>query len=66
MDKISLSAKMIDQNFIIHVLNNLPVEYDVVLGGMESRLMLPDGDANKLTIEDVRAKLNNHFEHMDE
>ena len=66
MDKISLSAKMTDQDFMIHVLNNLPVEYDVVLDGMESRLMLPDGDANKLTIEDVRDKLNNRFERMDE
>ena len=66
MDKISLSARMTDQDFMIHVLNNLPVEYDVVLDGMESRLMLPDEDANKLTIEDIRAKLNNRFERMDE
>ena len=66
MDKISLSAKMTDQDFMIHVLNNLPVEYDVVLDGMESRLMLPDGDTNKLTIEDIRDKLNNRFERMDE
>jgi len=66
MDKISLSAKMTDQDFMIHVLNNLPVEYDVVLDGMESRLMLPDGDLNKLTIEDIRDKLNNRFERMDE
>ena len=28
--------------------------------------MLPDGDPNKLTIEDVRDKLNNRFERMDE
>ena len=57
---------MIDQDFMIHVLNNVPVEYDVVLDRMESHLMLPDGHANKLTIEDVRANLNNHFECMDE
>ena len=28
--------------------------------------MLPDGDPNKLTIEDIRDKLNNRFERMDE
>ena len=59
IDSISLSTKMTDQDFMIHVLNNLPEQYDVVLDGMESRLMLGDGDPNKLTIEDVRDKLNN-------
>ena len=66
MDKISLTENMTDQDFMIHVLNNLPVEYDVILDGMESRLMLPNGDSNKLTIEDIRSKLNHRFERMDE
>eukprot|EP01083_Nonionella_stella_P214315 772272_1 len=57
---------MSDMDFMIHVLNNLPELYDVVLDGMENRLMLADGDANKLTIEDVRDKLNNRFERIDE
>lgn len=36
MDSISLSSKMTDQDFMIHILNNLPEEYDVILDGMES------------------------------
>ena len=66
IDSISLSTKMTDQDFMIHVLNNLPEQYDVVLDGMESRLMLKDEDPNKLTIEDVRAKLNSRFDRIDE
>lgn len=66
MDSINISTKMSDMDFMIHVLNNLPELYDVVLDGMESRLMLADGDANKLTIEDVRDKLNNRYERIDE
>ena len=54
---------MSDMDFMIHVLSNLPEVYDVVLDGMESRLMLrlmlKDGDSQNLTIEDVRDKLNN-------
>ena len=40
IDKISVSTKMSDEDFMIHVLNNLTEDYDVVLDGMESRLML--------------------------
>lgn len=50
---------MSDMDFMIHVLSNLPEVYDVVLDGMEGRLMLKDGDSQNLTIEDVRDKLNN-------
>ena len=53
IDKNSISTKMSDEEFMIHVLNNLTEEYDVVLGGMESRLMLKENDPRKLTIEDV-------------
>ena len=66
IDKINLSTQMSDQDFMIHVLNNLPVEYDVVLDGMESRLLLANSDPKKLTIEDIRAKLNNQFDRIDE
>jgi hypothetical protein len=64
MDSISLSSKMNDQDFMIHILNNLPESYDVILDGMESRLMLPDSDPSKLTIENIRDKLNNRFERI--
>jgi hypothetical protein len=64
MDSISLSSKMNDQDFMIHILNNLPESYDVILDGMESRFMLPDSDPSKLTIENIRDKLNNRFERI--
>ena len=38
--------------------------YDVVLDGMESRLMLAINHENKLTIEEVCDKLNNRFERI--
>ena len=66
IDKISVSTKMSDEDFMIHVLNNLTEDYDVVLDGMESRLMLNENDPNKLTIEDVRDKLSGRFDRIRE
>lgn len=66
MESIHISTAMADIDFMIHILNNLPEEYDVVLDGMESRLMLDDSNPSKLTIEDIRDKLNNRFERIDE
>ena len=42
MDSIEISGKMSDLDFMIHILNNLAEVYDVVLDGMESRLMLAE------------------------
>ena len=64
IDKISISTKMSDEDFMIHVLNNLTEDYDVVLDGMESRLMLKENDPNKLTIEDVRDKLSGRYDRI--
>ena len=58
IEKISISTNMSDEDFMIHVLNNLTEEYGVVLDKMESRLMLKEDNPNKLTIEDVRDKLS--------
>ena len=35
---------MLDKDFMIHVLNNLTEDYNVVLDRMESRLVLKDND----------------------
>ena len=48
IDKICLSTRVTDQNFTIHIPNNFIEEYDVVLDGMNSRLMLGDSDLNEL------------------
>ena len=45
----------------IHILNNLPELYDVVLDGMENILMLKESDLNKQTQEQVLEKLNNRY-----
>ncbi len=65
IDNISLSAKMMDQDFVIHILNNLTEEYNVVLDGMESKLILAYADWNKLMVKYIQAKLNNQFERFD-
>jgi hypothetical protein len=49
---------------MIHILNNLPEAYDVILDEMESRLMFPDSDPNKLTIKNIPDKLNNRSERI--
>ena len=38
-----------DEDFMIHILNNLPEEYYVILDGLENRLTASGDDA--LTIE---------------
>ncbi len=53
MDNIHILAAMAEIDFMIHILNNLPEQYDVVLDGMESRLILDDLDQNKLTVEEI-------------
>ena len=48
-----------DQDFLLHILNNLPKEYDVVLDGLESRL---DETGDKaLTLEIVCEKLSQRY-----
>ena len=49
-----------DEDFMIHVLNNLPEEYDVILDGLENRLTATG--ENALTIDLIRKKLNQRYE----
>ena len=58
IDKISVSAKVSNEDYMIHALNNLTKENDVVLEGMESRLILKENSSNKLTIKDFRDTLS--------
>ncbi len=39
MDKIGPVGRMSDMEFMIHVLDNLPDEYDAVLDSLESHLV---------------------------
>ena len=60
MEEIGISGKLSDDNFMIHVLNNLPKKYDVVVDNLESKLC--DKGNSKLTIEQIREKLNGWYE----
>ena len=54
---------MSDKDFIIHVLKNLPEEYEVAVESLEEKMqdkMVP------LTIETVRTKINSRFEQINE
>ena len=45
-----------DKDFLIHILNNLPKEYNVVLNGLES--ILDETDDKALTLEMVHKKMS--------
>ncbi len=62
MTDIGLVGRMSDMEFMIHVLNNLPEEYVVVLDSLETRLVLTGED--KLTLESLREKLDSRFERI--
>ena len=64
IDKISVSTKMSDEDFMIHVLNNLTEEYNMALDRMESRLMLRENGLITLTIEDFQEKLSERFDEI--
>ena len=54
MNKFSQKSNVSDEDFMIHVLNNLPKEHDVVLDGLENRLTVTGGDA--LSIDSICKK----------
>ena len=58
MNSVNISGEMTDMDFIIHVLGNLPEEYEVAIQSLEERL---EDTSPKLEIEEVRMKLNARF-----
>ena len=59
MNEFGQKGNVSDEDFLIHILNNLPEEYDVVLNGLENRLIVTGDDA--LTIDLIRKKLNHRY-----
>ena len=51
----------ITKDFMIHVLNNLPKDYDVALNGLENCPVTGD---DALTINVIREKLNHRYNKM--
>ena len=60
MNEIGLVRGMSDMEVMIHVLNNLPEEYDVVLDSLETHIVSTGED--KLALKALQEKLNSRFE----
>ena len=54
-------SSMSDIDFMIHILNNLPKEYEVSQAKLEDRI---NDESNPLTIEEIRTELNLKFTRM--
>jgi len=50
-----MNAPISDNNFYVHILNNLPPEYEVQVSKLEERF---GSTTNPLTIQDLRNELN--------
>ena len=51
---------MTDRDFLVHIWNNIPEEYDIVIDGLYGRLLKTG--PGELTIEDTQDRLRNHFD----
>ena len=60
MNEFGQKGNVSGEDFMIHVLNNLPKEYDIILDGLENHLMAIGDDA--LTIDSICKKLNHRYE----
>ena len=56
MNKFGNKGNVSDKDFMIHVMNNLLKEYDIILDGLEKHYIMT-GD-NALTIDSIHKKLN--------
>ena len=59
-EQIQTKGNISDEDDMIHILNNLPEEYDVILDGLENGLTVIG--ENALTIDTIRKKLNHRYE----
>ena len=60
MTKFSQKGNVSDKDFMIHILNNLLEEYDVIFNGLENHL-IATGE-NALTIDSIHEKPNHRYE----
>ena len=63
MTKFRQKGNVSDEDFMMHVLNNLPKEYDVILDGLENHLTI-SGD-NALTGDSILEKLNHRYKKIE-
>jgi hypothetical protein len=58
-----LQSSISDNQFILHVLNNMTEDYDLQLAMMEKRVT---GKSNPLTVDEIRDDLNLRSERLNE
>jgi hypothetical protein len=58
-----LGSNITDNQFILHILNNITDNYDLQLAMMEKRIT---DESNPLTIDEIRDDLNLRFERLTE
>ena len=63
MNELELMSYISDNNFMLHIIDNLPEEYEALLTDVENRLMVESG--YKLIIELMHQKLNNFFKRLE-
>ena len=59
MTKFGQKGNITDKDFMIHILNNLPEDNDVILNGLENCLMATRDKA--LTVDVIHEKLNHQY-----
>ena len=62
MTKFGQKGNVSDEDFMIHVLNNLFEEYNVILDGLENHLTVTG--ENALTIDSICEKLNHRYKRI--
>ena len=62
MNEFGLKGSIYDEDYMIHVLNNLPKEYDTIFDGSENNITSSGDDA--LMIKVIREKWNNRNEKL--
>jgi hypothetical protein len=58
-----LGSSISENQFILHILNNMTANYDLQLAMMEKRI---NDKINPLTVDEIRADLNLIFERLNE
>ncbi len=58
MNNVNISSKMSNMDFIIHILTNLPEEYEVAVDALKEKMQ---DKSNLLSIKTVRSKLKARF-----
>ena len=62
LNEFGQKVKKADEDFMIHILNNLPQDFNVILDGLENCLMVTMN--NVLTINMIHEKSNHRYKKL--